>query len=353
MNLRLLHKYANNKCRSEEVDEVLSWIGQSDEQSANFLFKQYWNLIMHGPSDIGEEAQALLRLDKIHHRINISRLEAAGSGPVMNQAGNKVVYLRWLYRVAVALLIPLITLFVYTRYFETDNVVMHEIISPPGSRSFLELPDGSKVWLNNGSSMVYPQRFTGGNRVVQLKGEGYFDVASNPSKPFVVESENWSVKAVGTCFNVKAYPDGSSFETTLESGKVSVQQNLGGKESVICNMSPGQHFALNRSTNKYILRKEETFKYVAWKEGKLVFDEDRLDKVAERLSLWYNAQIVLKDPPLSELTYKATFVDETLPEILEMMQVVMPITCVEVKRSKTDDGIYKKKEILIYMRKNK
>lgn len=349
MNLRLLHKYANNKCRPEEVDEVLSWIGQSDEHSGKFLFRQYWDSNMHSPAENVEGAPAQQRLDRIHHRINISRTESG----VSDRTGNRMVFLKWLYRAAVILLIPVITLFVYTHLFEKDHVVMNEIVSPPGSRSFLVLPDGTKVWLNHGSRMVYPQRFTGGNRSVQLQGEGYFDVASNPSKPFIVESENWSVKAVGTCFNVKAYPDGSSFETTLESGKVSVQQNMQGKESVICIMSPGLHFVLNRSTNKYTLRQEETFKYVAWKEGKLVFDEDRLDKVAERLSQWYNAQIVLKDPRLHELTYKATFVDETLPEILEMMQVVMPITCLEVKRSKTDDGIFKKKEILIYMNKNK
>jgi ferric-dicitrate binding protein FerR (iron transport regulator) len=349
MDLKLLHKYANNKCQPEEVDEVLSWIGQSDEQSGKFLLRQYWDLLMSGPAESGEEVPARHRLDKIHHRINISRSESGDSV----QAGNKVVYLKWLYRAAIVLLIPVITLFLYTGYFETGHVVMNEIVSPPGSRSFLELPDGTKVWLNHGSRMVYPQRFTGKSRIVQLQGEGYFDVAANPAKPFVVESEGWSVKAVGTAFNVKAYPEGSTFETTLESGKVSIQQNRQGKESVICNMLPGQHFTLNRSSNKYILQKEETFKYVAWKEGKLVFDEDRLEKVAERLSQWYNAQIILKDPRLSELTYKATFVDETLPEILEMMEVVMPITCVEVTRSKSDDGIFKKKEIVIYMKMKK
>lgn len=348
MDFRLLNRFANNKCCPDEVDEVFSWVQQSDKQSGELVFKQYWDKIKPDQkSDINLVQQ---RLDRIHHKININQSEKPVLGKIQPFPEKRIYFLQLLSKIAVVLLIPVITLLIYTHFSQSSFVVNNEIISPPGSRTFLELSDGTKVWLNHGSKLIYPQKFTGKTRTVLLTGEGYFDVAHNTSKPFVVESEGIQVKAVGTTFNVRAYSDGSDFETTLESGKVLVQKKLRGNESTVCAMTPGQHFALELNTNKYTLKSEEPFKYVAWKDGKLVFDEDRLDVVAKQLSQWYNVEIILKNPKLNDLTYNATFVDESLSQILEMMQIVMPITCVEVKRAKTNDGAYMKKEILIYLK---
>lgn len=350
MDFRLLNKFANNKCYPNEVDEVFSWIQQSDVRSGELLFKQYWDKIKSDQSFDSNLAQQ--RLDRIHHRININQSEKPVLGKIRTSPRGKTYLLALLSKVAVILLIPVVTLLIYTHFAQSSFVASNEIISPPGSRTFLELSDGTKVWLNHGSKMIYPQKFTGKTRTVLLIGEGYFDVAHDTSNPFVVESEGMLVKAVGTTFNVKAYSDGSYFETTLESGKVLVQKKSSGKESIVCAMTPGQHFALDLNTNKYSLKSENLFKYVAWKDGKLVFDGDRLEKVAERLSQWYNVEIILKDPQLNDLTYNATFIDESLSQIIDMMQIVMPITCVEVKRGKTNDGAYMKKEILIYLKNN-
>ncbi len=348
MNRKLLHKFANNRCSSDEVDEVLNWIQKTDQQSAKVMFQEYWDKTK--PTKNIDDTFAQQRLDKIHHRININHSDKIASEKIRTLPSKKIFVLQSLARVAVILLIPVLTLFVYTRFFQQNFIADNEIISPPASRTFLELSDGTKVWLNHGSKMVYPQTFAGSTRHVKLSGEAYFEVAHNPSKPFIVESEGMQVKAVGTAFNVRAYDDGSDFETTLEEGKVLVQSNLNGNATTVCNMDPGQHFTLNLKTKVYNLKSEESYKFVAWKDGKLIFDNDHLDKVAQRLSEWYNVDVILEDPKLAELTYNATFVDENISQILNMMKIVMPVTFVEQKREKAPDGTYKKQQILLYLK---
>lgn len=350
MDYKLLNKFAHNKCYPNEVDEVFRWVQQSDVKSGELVFKQYWDKTP--PNETTDAELIHRRLDKIHHRININQSEKPISGKRIKLPLRGAYLLKLLSKIAAILLIPVITLLIYTNLPHSTFIVNNEIVSPPGSRIFLELEDGTKVWLNQGSKLIYPQTFNGKNRSVTLVGEGYFEVAHDTSKPFIVESDGIQVKAVGTSFNVKAYNDSSDFETTLESGKVFIQKEFSGNESTVCEMHPGQHFRLNLKTNKYSLQNEKSFKYVAWKDGKLVFDDDSLSEVVDRLSQWYNVEIILKDPKLSELTCKATFVDESLTEILEMMQIIMPIHCVEFKRTKSDDGVFLKKKIFIYRKEH-
>jgi len=356
MEKKLLEKYLNNKCAPDEVDSVFNWIQQPDKLSDHSFFKSYWDKIE--VTDDVDSNFAQQRLDRIHHRINLNQ-----SGQLLTRttrifSPKKISLVQLFSRVAVILLIPVITLFIYTRFFQSDSTIaqsnpqLNEIISPPGSRVFLELSDGTKVWLNHGSKMVYPQMFTGTTRTVQLVGEGFFEVSPDKVKPFIVESGGMAVKAVGTAFNVKAYPDNTDFETTLESGKVIILKTAPGEKSNVCEMAPGQRFVLNKSTNEYSLKAEELTKYVSWREGKLVFDDDHLDEVAEHLSRWYNVKITINDTTLKELTYTATFVDESLDQILEMMEIVIPVKYTVSGREKATDGTFTKKEILI-SRKNK
>ena len=346
MDFKLLNKFVNNKCSSEEVDEISGWLQELDKYSGQVLLKQYWDTLKS--VETADDLLSHKRLDSIHHKINIHQSERFVSGEGHASSSDRRYLWTFISRVAVVLLIPVITLFVYTRFFQPGFIAMNEIASPPGSRIFLQLSDGTKVWLNHGSKMIYPQKFSGKNRTVELSGEGYFDVAHEVSRPFIVESDGLEVKAVGTAFNVKAYGNGTDFETTLESGKVWIQKKSEENGTKVCSMLPGQHFVLNHNTNTCSLKSEEPFKYVAWKEGKLVFDNDSLYKVSKLLSQWYDVEIIIKDPKLNKLTFRAIFMDESLSQIIEMMQIVMPIKCVEEKRTMTDDGVYRKKKILIY-----
>lgn len=358
MDIKLLNKFIANKCTPSEVDSIFSWVQkQSDESTEDSLFRNYWDKIEL--SEITDVDHAHQRLDRIHHKINLNQSDRVTTNNVRFLNISKISLTKWISRVAVILVIPVITLLIYTQFFqfgqytaqEVDQKV--EVISPQGSRTFFELSDGTKVWLNHDSKLIYPQKFTGNLRTVKLLGEGYFEVASNKAKPFIVESNGLMVKAVGTAFNVRAYNDGSDFETTLESGKVIIQENVGSKKTTVIKMEPGQHFVFDAATNQYSLKTEELTKYVSWKEGKLIFKDDHLDKVAEQLSKWFDVKIVLSDIKLNDLTCTGTFVNETLPQVLEMLEFVTPISCTISEREKMPDGTYSKREIVIYKKERK
>ena len=359
MDIKLLNKFIANKCTPSEVDSIFSWVQkQSDESAEDSLFRNYWDKIEL--SKITDADHARQRLDRIHHTINLNQSDGLPTTNVRFLKISKLSLTQWISRVAVVLLIPVITLLIYTQLFQSGQYAAQieidqkiEVISPRGSRTFLELSDGTKVWLNHDSKMIYPQKFIGNVRTVKLLGEGYFEVAPNKAKPFIVESNGMIVKAVGTAFNVRAYNDGTDFETTLESGKVIIEKNLGNKKTTAIKMEPGQHFVFDAATNQHSLKTEELTKYVSWKEGKLIFKDDHLDKVAEQLSRWFDVKIVLSDIKLKDLTCTGTFVNETLPQVLEMMEFVTPISCIVTERGKMSDGTYSKKEIIIYKKERK
>ena len=133
-----------------------------------------------------------------------------------------------------------------------------EVIAPIGSRTVVQLSDGSEVHLNYGSKIKYPQVFSGDTREVILSGEGYFQVAHNPDKPFIVNTGKLNVKALGTVFNVLAYPGEDNIETTLIEGKVVLEQTENGfKTKTIGAMEPGQHVNYNLKTGNSFQHKRK------------------------------------------------------------------------------------------------
>ncbi len=340
MKLDLFYKYLGDTCSSDQVDEFFHWLkNEADDIDLQFIMNNYWKSIKNTiPENEGFRKQ---RLDAIHHTINLRSLRTSAS-----RKKRKLV--QFLARAVAILLIPVLTILVYKSFFEQGNKrtllsepVMNEIVSPIGSRTSLSLSDGTKVWLNYGSSLIYPQQFTGKKRVVQLKGEGYFQVV-NASKPFVVKTELVDVVTVGTAFNVKAYETDKTVETTLENGKIYLKNELLDE----IEMYPGQHCKLNKELNDFTITEVDIDRYIAWKDGKLIFYDDNIVAIADRLSRWYNVEIVISDPRIKELTYTGTFIDEPLYQILEMLEVVSPVQFVIQKRQKNKDGTYAKRRII-------
>jgi len=353
MDMKLLRKFAENKCTPAEVDAVFDWINEStNDASGEPVFRNLWDELR--PNYDTKDELDHQRLDKIHHKISIIRSEQSDTAKVRILPLRRTSLFQSISRVAVIFLIPVITLFIYVRFFQSQFIttppLISEITAPSGSRTSIELSDGTKVWLNQGSRMVYPQKFTGETRAVQLSGEGYFDIAPDKAKPFIVESGEIAVQATGTMFNVKAYADDTEFETSLESGAVIILRQRISKRSVVYEMKPGQHFVLNKTTHQYSLKTEDLTRYVSWKEGKLIFKDDPLDEVIRRLSRWYNAEITIKDPEISDLTYTATFADEPMDQVLDMIEEIMPVSFSISERTKTGDGAFAKKKIMIYRR---
>jgi transmembrane sensor len=207
------------------------------------------------------------------------------------------------------------------------------------------------VHLNYGSRIKYPQNFWGETRGVSLTGEAYFEVTHNPDKPFVVTTGLIDVKAIGTVFNVNAYPINNYVATTLVEGKVLlVKQLTGEKAKQLGELKPGQHVNCNSKTGKIVSNVGNVDKYIAWKDGKLVFDNEPIEQVAQRLSQMFNVEIQV-DNEVRKYNYTVTFVDEPLFQILELLTAATPVTFRALPRTKNSDGTFSKQKILIERKK--
>jgi len=229
------------------------------------------------------------------------------------------------------------------------NMVYNEVSAAFGTRSMLTLGDGSRVWLNAGSKLKYPNHFEGSKREVYLTGEGYFEVESNVSKPFIVHTSVLNVRATGTRFNVNASGFDNKTLVTLLSGKVTVCKNIKGAEPVeITKLHPNQHLSFDTLLGSFDVKNEDTYKYIAWKDGKMIFRNEPLEEVIKKIGYYYNVEIELRDEKLKEYRYRATFEEESIYEILELLKLSSPVDYREIKRMPLPDGSFPKKKIVLF-----
>lgn len=354
MNKELLIKYLNNNCTEKEFEELVEWIKKKAEnkESKSWGLDDWKSFEPDLKNKDNKKYSALL--DKIHHEINLK-----------NRRETKVLTIgnitTWLSRAAAVLFIPLLGVMLYmlsnnniqsNKLADLDLTVDSlEIIAPIGSRTVVQLSDGTEVYLNYGSQIKYPRSFTGETREITLSGEGYFDVAHNPEKPFVVKTGKLNVTALGTEFNVLAYPTDDIVETTLVNGKVVLaQKDVNGITKTVGAMEPGQHVAYNKELESIVSSKGNIDKYIAWKDGKLVFDNERITRVAEKLSRMYNVDIEVADD-IKDYTYTVTLVNDPLLLILDLMTEVTNVKYITYPRKKLPDGTFSKQKIRIEKRK--
>ncbi|KAA2238944.1 FecR family protein [Chitinophaga agrisoli] len=158
---------------------------------------------------------------------------------------------------------------------------------PRGGQFQLVLPDGTKVWLNAASSLRYPTAFTGKERVVELTGEAYFEIAQNETQPFKVTVGVAAVTALGTSFNVMAYADESNIHTTLVSGAVQVSCPEGSKV-----LQPGMQSVWNKTTHVLHIQDADIDRTLAWKSGFFELDNTDLPTIMRQLARWYDIEII-------------------------------------------------------------
>lgn len=162
------------------------------------------------------------------------------------------------------------------------------ISTPPGGQYQIVLPDGTKVWLNAASTLVYPTAFESDQRKVTLTGEGYFEVAHDAKRPFHVATEQQEIVVLGTHFNINAYQNENSTKTTLIQGSVKVIPNAEkGKQAIL---SPGQQFKLTKD-NQTSISNVDLRAAIAWKSGVFSFNDSNIASVVRELARWYNVEI--------------------------------------------------------------
>lgn len=165
----------------------------------------------------------------------------------------------------------------------TSSIAYNIIETPRGGQYQINLPDGSKVWLNSASSLKFPVIFTGKNRIVELQGEAYFEIAGNKDMPFKVTVDTAEIEVLGTHFNVMAYAEEGSINTTLLEGSVRFST---GKESK--RISPGQQLRLTK-TMKIV--EADLNEAIAWKNGYFIFKNEDISSIMRKISRWYDVEI--------------------------------------------------------------
>lgn len=166
-----------------------------------------------------------------------------------------------------------------------QQLTYNTITTPKGGQYQLELADGSRVWLNAASSLRFPTFFAGGERKVELQGEGYFEIAHNDAMPFIVEKEETKVRVLGTRFNINAYDDEEDIKVTLLQGSVSV--SMGNSDLLL---KPGQQAQI--ATTIKLVDDVNIEKVMAWKNGWFEFDETDLPTIMRQIGRWYDVEIV-------------------------------------------------------------
>lgn len=353
MTKELLKKYLNNNCTKSEFNEVLLWIRTNalSDEGKQLVLDDWENY--KGSSNLKDDSKFIALFDKIQKKIDSQNgLSAKNKSISLFSAG------RWFIKVAAILLIPVLIFLFYTLSEKKNELVKYanmtvdslEIVAPVGSRTIVSLKDGSKVYLNYGSRLKVPYFFLGDTRDVELTGEGFFEVAHNPKKPFIVKTGKINIKAVGTMFNVLAYSDDDKIETTLVRGKVILEQNQSkGKSKIIGSMKPGQHAICNKKNEEVIYNSGNIEKYVAWKDGKQIFEDTPILEVTKRLSRMFNVDIHVSNDVIGNV-YSFTFIDESLSQILDLMTIATPIKYVMKSRDNIHDGEYAKQKIFIERR---
>ncbi|MCX6221726.1 MAG: DUF4974 domain-containing protein [Bacteroidia bacterium] len=242
-------------------------------------------------------------------------------------AGIKTYRLRWIkaaMKYAAIVAVAFIAGNLFRSHSSLDQAPhFSEIFVPYGQMSQLTLSDGTKVWLNSGTTMRYPDRFSEDSRSVSVKGEAYFQVAKMPDKPFTVNSADLKVKVLGTSFNFSAYPEDNYSSVTLVEGKVAVQDCEG---KTIVKLHSGQIATKDKNTKTLTIKEEKTAFYSAWIEGKIFFDDERLDQIALKLERWFNVEIYFADQQLKSKRFTGTILkNKPVDQIMQALELLSPI----------------------------
>lgn len=331
--LNLLRRFFSNKYSRNDYIKIKKLLEQKDSELES-LMQMHWNEF---------DREILTRHKDISHLFDaINKKTTEKPTPSIYKK-----LLSTYSRVAAIIVFPLlialgVLYFQFSDYLNQKDVFVN-VVSPAGSRTSLNLPDGSTVWLNGESSIQYPAVFTE-NRHVKISGEAFFKVHSDQAHPFIVAANGIFVKATGTEFDVTAYPEDEDIHVILKEGKVTVTDE---KQSISKRMDAGYLLTYNKKTEAINYSTIDATNYSGWINGKLIFENASLKEVVTRMEHWYGVDIEIVDKSLLQLHFKATFIDESVEEALKLLQSTATFHYRYAKRQVRPDGSYESARIFI------
>lgn len=330
----LIARYLGGTATTDEVGKFEDWIRESQENRIYFdQVRNIWE-------------------SSYESRLSPENALSSIFGKQEKPPRRKSIQYIW-QKIAAVLIIPLILGTIWLLINRTKQTVPESgyqtISSVFGTVTTVQLPDGSQVWLNSGSVLKFPRIFNSNSRQVELTGEAFFKVQADKSSPFIVRTNYFDVEATGTQFNVLAFKDAEYPSIVLSEGKLQVDlKQQDGKPGKSVYMLPDQHLTVNRMNAEYSLVYVDVYKYYAWKDGKMVFRNDPLSEVAYRMSLQYNADVLIKGNDIRKFRYRATFQNESLGEVLELLKLSSPIGYKVIGQKIQADGTYSRKKVILF-----
>jgi len=354
----LIISFLSNNASKEEIDLLNAWIRQSEENKNEFIrLRMSWFASAQYQNCKTEELDAVLnnlnRKIEIRQKISSKRSSYVLSSTTKLAAGFLLMFL--LGSLATFLIFKT-NVSGYTAD-NTDNLMY--IYAPKGSKAKTILQDGTTVWLNAGSNLMYNALTYGKtDRQVTLIGEGFFKVEENPDKPFIVNAKDLKITALGTEFNVKAYPDEDMVEATLVSGLVKISGENQNKLEFSFTLKPNQHVILPagkasidnitltdpdkveaKKLNKINLEKlssigtsshsiiniKEPEIFTSWKDEKWIIKGETLGNLAISLERRYNINIDFTSEELKRYRFTGTFQNETVEQVMQILKLTAPL----------------------------
>lgn len=327
----ILPRYCAGETTAEESRQVEAWIKQSDE---NYRIARQIHTIYLATDTM----EILSAVDTEKALSTVSRK--------MSKEHLQVNWFIWLQRVAAILFIPLLIAYGIQNFTSRKEIVqMIEVKTNPGMTTTVDLPDGSKVYLNSESSLSYPSFFSEEKRMVHLKGEAFFDVKKDPEHAFIVSAPHHTeIEVLGTSFNVEAFEKDTFVSTTLVEGKIRFAY-LKNQQPATVVMKPGQKLMYDTSSSRIQVVETTGASEIAWKDGKIVFMSTPLPEALRMLEKRYNVMFVLSNDLLRMEAFTGAFTNQRLERILEIFKISSNIRW---RYLETENSTNEKTKIEIY-----
>ena len=209
----------------------------------------------------------------------------------------------------------------------SQEIAYNQMIVPFGKTASIVLSDGTKVWLNAGSKLVYPPVFATDKREVFIVGEALFEVTKNRNKPFFVKTKDLNIRVLGTSFNVKAYFDDANIETVLVSGRIQLEKAESGwldhKKTILL---PSQLADFDKESKVIDVRNVNVESYISWKDGWYKLDKLPLVQVVEKLERYYNIKILIPDKDVRQIKITGKLeLKDTIEQVLENIVLTLSL----------------------------
>ncbi|MDP4184024.1 MAG: FecR domain-containing protein [Bacteroidota bacterium] len=311
-NESLIIKYLNNDCSSQEELSLYEWLQESEENRNLYAnLKKLWSL---------------KKIDYYSDRRQIDKALASFNYHVKNRKEIRIRDFRirlTKYAAIFLLLIGTPLLFwLLTNNFKDSSELITVAVSNSEPIKVITLNDGSKVWLNSGSTLQYPAEFQKNVRKVSLTGEAFWEVKKDPLHPFIVQTPSIQIKVLGTSFNVNTNASGNKVQTTLVSGRVSIQDMGGNNITVI---KPGQMAIFNNQTRGIQINEVNTSLYTSWRFGLIVLEKATLNEIACKIESVYKLKIIIDTKNNINDRYNFVFrKNQSVDSVLEMLRFVTP-----------------------------